>query len=79
MKFHLLTFNIQDDYLEFKYTIPGSPGFLDMIVKLDENKLFIEQILSSLCKLYKVDEITLFSKNLMYKTYNGYYSTYKRF
>jgi len=84
MKFYLSTYETGTDffdvpYIQARYSIHNNPGFLDICLNVEIGKSPIEIILNGLCKLYKTDEITMFYKNMMYKTCNGYYQEYKRY
>ena len=82
MKFYLvdysLNYNEEPNTITARYTIQDSPGVLEISINY-EHKPVIDTILKALTKLYRNDKITMFYKNMMYKTCNGYYQEYKRF
>ena len=84
MKFNLMKydvkFDLEEPYINVHYSICGSTarGVLEITINY-EGKNPIETILKALTKLYREDQITVFFKNMMYKTCNGYYQEYKRY
>lgn len=82
MKFYLidyeLNYNDEPVTITVRYTMLDTPGQLEITIN-HENKPVIDTIIKALTKLYRNDKITLFYKNLMYKTNNGYYQEYKRY
>lgn len=82
MKFYLIDYelNYNDDPITItaRYTMLDTPGQLEITIN-HENKPVIDTIIKALTKLYRNDKITIFYKNLMYKTNNGYYQEYKRY
>ena len=82
MKFNIMKydvkFDLEEPYIHVYYSIHDKPGVLEITVNY-EGKNPIETIIKALTRLYREDQITVFFKNMMYKTCNGYYQEYKRY
>ena len=71
-------FDLEEPYIQVYYYVDNSSGVLEININY-EGKNPIETIIKALTRLYREDQITVFFKNMMYKTCNGYYQEYKRY